>query len=460
MVSDPAPTGQLSQGFLLVGLLSLVTVVATEAMAVATVMPAVEDDLGGLFLYGWVFSAFQLGTLVGIVLGGISADRYNPAAPLAIGFVVFCAGLMVAALAPSMGIVVLGRMLQGFGAGVIPTVAYVCVGRGFRPVDRPRVFAYLSAAWILPSLVAPLVASRVTEMFGWRWVFAGLVPVALIVGGVALVAVARLGRPGEAISNEGSVTKVVVLVVGATGLLAGATAEVWWIAVPLVVIGSVLLVQSFRSLTPPGTLRLAQGMPAAIGLRGVLTFAFFASDAFVPYALTSVRGQSIGYAGWVLASASLTWAAGAWLQARLAPLWSSARIVRLGATSLICGLVVYLVSVPDTVPVGFWFLGSCLAGFGMGTAYSPLSVVTLDEAEPTRVGEAATALQLSDVLGIALGTGIAGAIVAAAERNRESVALAAVLIMSMSIVVAVFLWLNSWRVTTRSVPQAQATAAD
>jgi len=116
---------------LLVGIVCLITVVATEAMAVSTVMPLVEDDLGDIWLYGWAFSAFYLGDLVGIVLGGRAADRVAPVVPLLIGLATFTAGLVLGGLAPSMAVLVLGRCLQGVGAGVVPAVAYVCVGRGF-----------------------------------------------------------------------------------------------------------------------------------------------------------------------------------------------------------------------------------------------------------------------------------------------------------------------------------------
>jgi MFS family permease len=106
---------------LLVGVVCLVTVVALEAMAITTVMPLVERDLGDLWLYGWAFSAFYLGGLVGIVLGGRAADRMAPVLPLVAGLVVFGAGLVAGGAAPTMAVLVLGRLLQGVGAGAVPT---------------------------------------------------------------------------------------------------------------------------------------------------------------------------------------------------------------------------------------------------------------------------------------------------------------------------------------------------
>jgi len=405
------------QRLLLVGLVSLITIVATEAMAVATIMPAVEDDLGSLWLYGWVFSAFQLGILVGIVAGGLAADRTNPAVPIAAGMAVFGVGLVVAALAPSMGVLVGGRLLQGLGAGVIPTVSYVCVGRGFAPLLRPGVFAVMSAAWVLPSLVAPLVASGVVRAVGWRWVFGGLIPVVALAGLLAVQAVRGLGAPPDpGVRSGGDLAAVARLVCGSAVLLAGTTADRWWVGLPLVLFGAGVLVPAFRRLTPAGTVALRPRLPAAVGLRGILTFSFFSVDAFVPLAVTSVRGRTTLFAGMVIASGAVTWAIGSWAQARLHEDWGAARLVRAGGAVVLVSLLVYGAGLHDTVPVWTWFVGSMLAGAGMGIAYSPLSVVTLAEATAGREGRATTSLQLSDVLGVAVGTGLAGAVVALGDR--------------------------------------------
>src|ERR1700751_5446815 len=113
---------------LTVGLVLTITFVASEALAVVTVMPVVARDLGGLRLYGWVFSGFMLGSVMGIVVAGREAARRGPAIPFVAGVVLFGAGLAVAGLAPTMGVLVAGRVLQGVGAGAGPSVAYAPLG--------------------------------------------------------------------------------------------------------------------------------------------------------------------------------------------------------------------------------------------------------------------------------------------------------------------------------------------
>src|SRR6266536_1300408 len=92
---------------LTIGLVLTVTLVAFEALAVVTILPVIKDDLGGLRLYGWVTSAFFLGTLVGIVVAGSESDRRGPGAPYVLGILLFATGLLIGGLAPSMLILVL-----------------------------------------------------------------------------------------------------------------------------------------------------------------------------------------------------------------------------------------------------------------------------------------------------------------------------------------------------------------
>jgi MFS family permease len=400
---------------LVTGIVCLITVVALEAMAVTTVMPLVEEDLGGIAWYGWAFSAFYLGDLVGIVLGGRAADRTAPVVPLLVGVATFAAGLLVGGLAPSMPVLVLGRLMQGLGAGVVPAVAYVCVARGIPAALHPRIFAVMSTSWVLPSLVSPLAASAVATSVGWRWVFLGLVPVTAAVLALAVRARRRLAPPPPGPAPGRHVGAALRLAAGAGLLLAGLSGgDVAGAA--LAVGGAVVLVPALVALTPEGTLRARRGMPAAILTRGVLTMSYFSATAFVSLALTQVRGASTLTAGLVLGVASLTWTAGSWLQARTIQVWGPARLERLGGAVLVIGLAGLAACLAPAVPLWCWFAASAVAGGGIGTAYSPLSVVTLAGAVRGREGAASSALQLTDVLGVAVGTGLAGVVVAVGDR--------------------------------------------
>ena len=114
---------------LTLGLVLTITLVGFEALAVSTVMPIVARELGGIELYGWVFSAFFLGSLIGIVIVGGAIDRGGLALPFAVGLGLFAIGLLSGGLAPSMVVLVVARFVQGLGAGTIQPIAYVAIGR-------------------------------------------------------------------------------------------------------------------------------------------------------------------------------------------------------------------------------------------------------------------------------------------------------------------------------------------
>jgi MFS family permease len=402
---------------LTVGLLLTITLVAAEALAIVTIMPTVARELGGLHLYGWVFSSFLLGSMVGIVAAGREADRSGPARPYVTGLVLFGAGLLVGGLAPSMPVLVVGRTLQGFGAGAVPAVAYVAIGRSLPEAMRARMMAMMSTAWVVPGLVGPLVAAVVAHLFGWRWVFIGLVPLVAVTGVLALPGLARIGKPQTEPEVEHRMLDAVRTAVGAAVLIAGLTVANPAVAVVMVVAGAVLLVPALVRLLPAGTLRAQSGLPVTILTRGLLTFAFFGADTFVTLAVVTVRHRSIAFAGVALTCATLTWTIGAWEQARLNRVWEGRKLVRLGLTLILVGIGGMLLVVHPQVPVEVSFAAWAVAGLGMGLAYAPTSLMMLREAPAGREGWASASLSLSDVLGAALGAGVGGAAIALAANN-------------------------------------------
>ena len=404
-----------------------VTLVAFEALAIATVLPVVGRHLGDLRLYGWVFSAFLLSSLIGIVLAGTLADRVPLGRPMLAGLGLFAVGLVVGGTAPSMPVLVAGRAVQGLGAGVVPAVAYVAISRGYPEGCRPRMFAVLSTAWVVPGLIGPAVAALVATAVGWRWVFLGLLPLVIAAGVLVVLALRHVpppARPGHA-----TVPYLPVLgVVAGSGL---ALASVSSGALPAVaggvLVGGTLLAVSLRRLTPPGTLTARPGLPATILSRGLLTCCFFAGDAYVPYAIATVRHSPTALAALALTASTMTWTAGSWVQARCVARLGPRRLVLSGEILVCAGLGLMCAALIPSVPPGLAVLAWAVAGAGMGVAYAPLSVTTLDRAAAGEEGRATSGLQLSDVLGQAIGTGVAGAIVAGAAGSlghRSAVALA------------------------------------
>ncbi len=408
------------------GLILTITLVAFEALAVSTVMPIAAQQLGGLELYGWVFSAFFLGALIGIVVVGGVIDRGGLAIPFAVGLSLFALGLLGGGLAPSMGVLVAARFLQGLGAGALQPIAYVAIGRTLPERLRPRMFATLSTAWVLPGVVGPAIAGAIGESFGWRAVFLGLLPLIAIAGLLTLGALRNVAAPppldDEGIvaarsARRGRLPLAIAVALGAGLFTLGLTTGEVLPTIILVVIGTAIGLFAIQRLTPAGTLKARPILPAAVLLRGIQTCAFFGVDAFVALTLVEWRGVSATAAGVALTAATIAWTAGAWIQARGASRWPTYRFVQVGWVLILVGLAgMLLVLVPEIS----WLIvlpTFGLAGLGMGLSYAPITLIVLREASITTQGAATSALSLTDSLGATLGTGISGAIIAAGIRS-------------------------------------------
>ncbi|SFO37969.1 Predicted arabinose efflux permease, MFS family [Geodermatophilus obscurus] len=400
-----------------IGLLTLVTLVAFEAMAVGTAMPRAVAELDGVAWYAWTFSAFLVTSVVGMVVGGEVGDRRPPGPGVLAGVLVFAAGLVVAGVAQHMAVLVLGRAVQGLGAGVVIVLLYVVAGRSYSSRLRPRLFGAFAAGWVLPALVGPLAAGLVTTHVGWRAVFLGLVP--LVAAGLALLLTAGPGRaPGGEAAPRGR-GRAAWAVLAGTGIAAlqYAAQRLDLAAVVIALAGAAGLAVALRRLLPSGTVRARAGIPAVVASRGLLAGAFFGMDALLPFVLTEQHGWSAATAGLPLTAGAVGWVVAAQLQGRR-PDVPRQRVLRLGCLVLAAGLAA---TAATAVPaLGGWpaYLSWAVAGVGMGLGMPSVGVLLLDQSPEAERGANSAALQISDVTASALCVGLAGVLVAGAAEGR------------------------------------------
>jgi MFS family permease len=416
-----------------IGLVVVITVVAVEAMSVATIMPTVVRDLHGLRFYSWGFTAYLLADVIGMVDAGQRCDRRGPASSLLGGLSFFAAGLVVASAAPDMGVFLAGRVLQGLGGGAMIVAAYVVVARTFPDAMHPKVFGLLSAAWVVPSLVGPALAGLVASALSWRWVFAGIAPLAI--GGAALLVpvLRRIPHTSQAVStSRNGIGRGLMLAAGLGLMQAAAEAVDWWSA-PLLVAGLAIGLVPLRQLLPTGSLRLARGLPAVIVLRGVLTCAFFGAESYLPLTLARVHHGSPRIIGIPLTLAAIGWSAGSWWQGRR----TRQQVTLLRAGFLLVMVGVSLLVVIASASVSLWLAVPiwALAGAGMGMAMPTVSVLTLELSPSASQGANSAALQISDMVGSIIGIAAVGALVTAygLDRIRTAVTIGDVILAAVAL---------------------------
>ncbi len=406
---------------LLVGLLTGVLAVAFEGIAVATAMPAAAEALGQVGLYGWVFTLFMLGLVLSTVLAGRMADAIGPVRPLAVGFVAFAAGLVLAGSASSMAMLMAARFLQGFGGGAISLCLMVVIGQVFAERERAGIMTAFSLCWLLPAFVGPPVAAWLVRVLSWHWVFFSVLPVVAFAAALSarpLLELESQRQRSRMQANSGPdghlapvpVWAAVVAALGAVGVqFAGQELDLTGL-----VIGGLAVVAlglSLPRLMPPGVLRMAVGLPSVVAVRAFQAGAFFAAESFLPLSLVRQRDFSLFRAGLALTIGSIGWTIGSWLQAR--SWWRIRRdqIISVGISATTIGVAIILVSArwPST-PVALPVFGWVLAGFGMGLGIASTSLAVMSLSAANELGRHTSSLQVADGLGNALVAGVAGSI--------------------------------------------------
>ena len=167
-------------GRITVGIVLMETLFAVQTLVTITVLPAVVADLGGIRLYGVALSASVLAGAVALPVAARIAYRFGALTTFTSSVAVFAAGTVVVITAQAMPAFIVGRLVEGAGAGAQYAVALAVVARVYSERQRPRLLALWTAAWALPGLLGPSYGGLVAESLGWRWAFGLLLPVLLL----------------------------------------------------------------------------------------------------------------------------------------------------------------------------------------------------------------------------------------------------------------------------------------
>ena len=233
------------RGPILLALMLATALIALDATILATAVPSIVDDLGGLTQFPWLFSVYLLAQAVSVPVYAKLADTVGRKPVILFGIGLFLIGSILCGFAWSMGSLIAMRALQGLGAGAVLPLTTTIAGDIYTVAERAKTQGYIASVWAVSSVVGPTLGGVFSEFASWRWIFFINIPFCLLAGGMLWRNYDEsVERRKHRIDYAGAVVLTVALTLLILAVLEGGQAWAWgsWQSVGAFVVGGVLLV--------------------------------------------------------------------------------------------------------------------------------------------------------------------------------------------------------------------------
>ncbi|SDR51714.1 drug resistance transporter, EmrB/QacA subfamily [Rhizobiales bacterium GAS191] len=400
---------------------------------VATALPAIAASLGNVEQISWVVISYLLATTIAAPVYGRLGDVFGRRRVMYVGLAIFMVASVLCALAPSIVLLSLARLLQGLGGGGLMTSSQALIGETIPPRERGRYQGYLAAVVVSSSTFGPVAGGYLTQHFGWQSVFLVNIPIGLLAA-VLMLRLPRRRSSDEAWQFDAMGLALFVLFVAPT-LLAIEFAQRFEagfmplvIALAVCAVGAlILLIRQEKRVASP-LLPISLLSKAAIWRSDALAAchgaALVSLITFLPLYLRVVRGATASESGFLLLPLTAGIGLGSLVTGRL--------VSKTGRTFVFpsFGLIVSLATIiglalgaPYLTPPQISGLLGVNALF-MGTVMGVVNVTVQSAAGPRMLGAAAGSVQFSRSVGASIGTAIVGAVLFLSLATTDSKAAA------------------------------------
>ena len=395
-----------------IGIMLSLFLASMESSVVATAMPTIVGQLGGLEHFSWVFSAFMLASTTTVPLYGKLSDIYGRRKLYVFAMALFLIGSVLCGLATTMTQLIFARALQGIGAGGIMPLAFILIGEMFSLEQRTKMQGVFSGVWGVSSIAGPLLGGFLVDQLSWRWIFYINVLPGLLAA--ALVAFAWRDQVHSherpAVDYAGAVLLTVSAVLLLLGLMEFGTSRSWIFIGIAIALFIVLWWVERRAADPILPLPLFRdSLFSTATAHGLLTgWAVFGTISFIPLFVQSVLGATPTQAGITITPMLLGWVGGSIFGTRI--------LLRVGYRSLsVIGTALFTVGAFLLTLVGAnssqisVMIFVTMMGIGMGLSIPAFVIAVQTSVERRHLGTATSMLQFSRSMGGTLGVSVMGA---------------------------------------------------
>ena len=385
-----------------------------DNLIVTTALPVIKMELGAT-LQGlqWTVNAYTLTFAVLLLSGAALGDRFGRKRMFMVGITIFTAGSALAALAPSISLLITARAVQGIGGAIVTPLTLTILSAAVPPARRGLALGVWSGVGCLAIAIAPLVGGAVVESFSWQWIFWINVPIGLALLPIAWRRLEETTGPDRALDMPG----VALASIGLFGIVWGlvrSDSEGWTsLGVAGPIAAGVILIGLFvrwegRSRTPMVPLRFfrRRAFSAANVTSMLMSFGMFGSVFLLAQFFQIVQHYSPLQAG----LRTLPWTAMPILVAPLAGLLSDrigSRPLLISGMGLMAGALAWIASVASpTVPYAQLVAPFAIGGIGMSLYFAPVANVVLSAVRRDEEGKASgvnnTVREVGGVFGVAV----------------------------------------------------------
>jgi EmrB/QacA subfamily drug resistance transporter len=395
-----------------IGIMFSLFLASMESTVVATAMPTIVGQLGGLEHYSWVFSAYMLASTTVVPLYGKLSDLYGRRLFYILAMGLFLTGSVLAGLSQTMTQLIFARALQGLGAGGIQPLAFILIGEMFSLQQRAKMQGFFSGVWGVSSIIGPLLGGFIVQQLSWRWVFyINLIPGPIAVALVALAwrdTIHTHEKPAVDYLGAALLSSSVVMLL--FGLMEIGAPSSWALIAGAVALFVVLLWVENHAADPILPIPLFRERLFSIAsTHGLLTgWAMFGSLSFIPLFVQSVLGTSAMQAGITVTPMLLGWVSASVVGTRLILTVGFRRLAVIGTSLFVVGaLLMSLVGANSSQASIMVFI--TIMGIGMGLSIPSLLIAVQTSVERRHLGTATSTIQFSRSMGGTLGVSVMGA---------------------------------------------------